>query len=364
MGTMGMGTKGFQDLLNATPDRLDYGVVYVFTNLYAPHQLLDDYITVAGRAIGQEEALRRFDVKVVYVDRSPTLMARRFNAGNIGHSAVITCPVCGDIDIDGRLVKEFLRRLFDFAQLDTGDLHININDFLTSGERQRMKQAIDNPDLEAKLENAQHAAGETAVVETAESSDDEGRLLAEAEHNREQYLALVGQLVTNYVALTHSDPRPLLGDALTTTASLIFAPQVLSPVVIDGDLRLRLTDYGNAEIRLHPLSKALYILFLRHPEGIELRNIDAWRDELQQIYDIVMPGRDVDAGESIINNVVSPMSPTLLQNLSRIKRFFKTVIMDDEVARQYYIDRRRGEAYRIALPRHLVTLPRVFDEIG
>ena len=364
MGTMGKGTKGFQDLFNAASDALEYGVIYVFTNLYAPHQLLDDYITVTGRALGQEEALRRFDVKVVYVDHSPTLAARRFNAGNIGHNAVITCPVCSDIDIDRRLVMEFLRRLFDFSQLDTGDLHISINDFLTSDERKLMKQAIDDPDLAAKLENAQQAAGETVAVETAEPSDDEGRLLAEAERNRELYLALVGQLVANYVALTHSDPLPLLGDALTTTASLIFAPQALSPLVIDGDLRLRLTDYGNAEIRLHPLSKALYILFLRHPQGIELRNIDVWRDELQQIYDIVMPGRDVDAGEGIIDNVVTPMSATLLQSLSRIKRFFKTVLMDDEVASQYYIAGRRGEAYRIALPRHLVTLPRVFDQIG
>ena len=353
------------DFLKASPTELEYGVIYVFTNLYAPRQLLDDYITATGRALGQSEALNRFDVRVVYVDRPPTLMARRFNAGNIGHTAVVTCPVCGDIAIDGPLVKEFLHRLFDFSQLDTGDLHINIGDFLSPAERRQMQQALDDPDLAVKLENAQlRAESEVEQPEKGDTTDAEGRALAEAERAREQYLSLVGQLVINYVSLTHSDPRPLLGDALTATTSLIFGPQTLSPLIIDGDLRLWLTDYGNAEIRLHPLSKALYILFLRHPEGIELRHIDAHRDELEQIYDIVMPGRDIDTGDSIIDNVLNPLSGTLLQNLSRIKRFFKTVIMDDAVASQYYIAGRRGEAYRITLPRHLVTLPRVLSEIG
>ena len=73
-----------------------------------------------------------------------------------------------------------------------------------------------------------------------------------------------------------------------------------------------------------------------------------------------MPGRDIDAGQDIIDNVVNPLSGTLLQNLSRIKRFFKTVIMDDNVASQYYISGRRGQAYGISLPRNRVTMPRVF----
>ena len=81
------------------PEELEYGVIYVFTNLYAPTQLLNDYIASAGRACGQAETLQRFKVEVVYVDMPPTLVARRFNAGNIGKAAVVSffCikkPVC------------------------------------------------------------------------------------------------------------------------------------------------------------------------------------------------------------------------------------------------------------------------------
>ena len=131
--------------------------------------------------------------------------------------------------------------------------------------------------------------------------------------------------------------------------------------MIDADLKLRLTDYNNAEVRLHPLSKALYILFLKHPEGIELRNISDYRSELQDIYEIIMPSRDDETIDTVMENVLNPLSGTLVQNLSRIKRFFKTIILDDEIARNYYIQGKRGETYGISLPRNLVTLPRVFS---
>lgn len=343
-------------------NELEYGVLYVFTNLFAPKELLDDYILSAGRACGQTEALRRFEMKVVYVDQSPALVARRFNAGNIGKTAVLTCPVCGDITIDGKLVGEFVRHLFDFNSLDDGDLHINLDDFVKGKSRREWNDRLQSPDLAQKLDNARLFAQDTqAMLPVDATADPEERDLTEAERLREQYLRIVGQVVINYVSLTHADPHPLLGDTLAST-NIVLAPKGLSPLVIDSDLHIRLTDYDNAEIRLHTLSKALYILFLCHPEGIRLIDIDRHRQELQDIYEVIMPQRDDDASTSIIDNVVNPLSGTLNQNISRIKRFFKTVIMDDAVARQYYITGERGEAYGIALPRRLVTIPKVFTE--
>ena len=348
-------------------EELDYGTIYVFSSLYTPQSLLDDYRSVMEHATGQPEALRRFDIKVVYIDMPPTLVARRFNAGNIGRAALLTCPVCGDISIDRRLTEAFFKNLFDFGQLDTGDCHIKISDFLSSREAAQMRDAIDNPQLGEKLENARTQAANIAEDNDGQPDpllDNEGKSLASAENQRAQYLAIIGQLVLNYVSLSHSDPKQLLGDSLTSATPLIFTSQELSPLQIDNDLHVRLPAYHNAEIRLHSLSKAIYILFLLHPEGIELRNIDDHREQLKQIYDIVMPGRDLNASESIIENVMDPLSGTLLQNLSRIKRFFKTVIMDDELAANYYITGRRNEAYRIALPRNLVSMPRVFTQLA
>ena len=339
----------------------DFGVIYLLSDLYTPQQLLDDYIVAMGRACGQADALKRFDVKVVYVNHPPTLMARRFNAGNIGKNALLTCPVCGDITIDGQLVAEFVRCLFDFGQLDTGNRHIRIDDFLTRAQARQMQQTLDTPDLADKLDKVHRQATTVKTLPpSAIAQVDEERALAEAERIREEYLSVIGRLVINYVSLTHGDPHLLLGDMLTQASPLIFAPKSLSRLVIDSDLRMLLPDYDNAEVRLHSLSKALYILFLQHEQGIELRNLDDHIDELRDIYDIIMPERDPDATEAILNNLVDPLSGTLNQNLSRIKRFFKTIILDDNVAQQYYITGKRGAAYRISLPRNLVTVPRVF----
>ena len=347
---------------NTTSAELEYGVIYVFSNLYVPNQLLTDYLTTAGRVCGQSEAMQRFRVEVAYVNQAPTLMARRFNAGNIGKKAVVTCPVCGDINIDGIIVNEFVRTLFDFNSIENGDHHIKTEDFLTAEQKQEWQDSLERPDLNAKLEHArtQAEALSEPIEKNRDPQDPEERELSEAERLRKRYLTIVGQLVINYVALTHGDPHELLGDTLHDTP-IIFAAQQLSPLVIDQDLKIRLTQYGNAEIRLHPLSKALYILFLLHPEGIELNRIDEHRQELEQIYNIIMPVRDDEATVRIIDNVVNPLSGTLNQNLSRIKRFFKTVIMDDTIARQYYIGGNRGEAYRISLPRQLATVPKVFS---
>ena len=341
--------------------QLEYGVIYVYTNLYTPLELLNDYMTAMSRACGNPDALHRFKTEVVYADCSPTLVARRFNAGNIGKSSLLTCAVCGDINIDGRLVSEFIRSLFDFGQLDSGDHAIDIRLFLSAGQIRQMREAIDLPDLQAKLDNARQAADPNQTEATCpDMADAEERDLADAERQRKQYLDMIGRLVVNYVSLTHSDPHALLGDRLSQSFPLIFAPQSLSRLVIDADLHIRLADYDDAEIRLHPLSKALYILFLLHPEGIELRCLDEYGAELREIYEIIMPGRDDEATDSIIANVINPLSGTLQQNLSRIKRFFKTVIMDDNTAEQYYITGTRGGSYGIALPRTLVTIPAVF----
>ena len=305
--------------------------------------------------------MQRFVIRVKYADIAPTLMARRFNAGNIGKAAAITCPVCGDIDIDGHLINEVIGQLFDFSSVADGDLHIMLDDFLTPEQKAQWQDQLERPDLDAKLEHArQHAESAAGLAERTTQLDPEERDLSEAERMRKQYLTIVGQLVINFVALTHSDPHRLLGDALRDTP-IVFAAQQLSPLTIDSDLRVRLTAYGDAEIRLHPLSKALYILFLLHPEGIEQNRIDEHRQELEQIYNIIMPVRDDEATERIISNVLNPLTGNLNQNLSRIKRFFRTVIIDDTVARQYYIAGRRGQAYSISLPRHLVTMPNVFS---
>jgi hypothetical protein len=45
-------------------------------------------------------------------------------------------------------------------------------------------------------------------------------------------------------------------------------------------------------VGLAPLDRALYLLFLRHPEGISYSRLPEYREELMEIYRKVMNGRD------------------------------------------------------------------------
>ncbi len=59
---------------------------------------------------------------------------------------------------------------------------------------------------------------------------------------------------------------------------------LLSRLVIDKEYRIGLPDYNNLEIKMTPLHKALYLLFLRHPEGILLKYMPDYKQELTTIY--------------------------------------------------------------------------------
>ena len=118
--------------------------------------------------------------------------------------------------------------------------------------------------------------------------------------------------------------------------------------------RIFLTDYNDMEIKMHPLSKALYLLFLRHPEGISFSDLPDYRKELLRMYEL-MSGRD--SREDIrrsIDDVTDPTRNSINEKCSRIKQAFLREF-DDSIARNYYITGGRGEPKKILLPRDMVT---------
>ena len=118
--------------------------------------------------------------------------------------------------------------------------------------------------------------------------------------------------------------------------------------------RIFLTDYNNMEIKMHPLSKAIYLLFLRHPEGISFSYLPDYRNELLQMYELIS-GRD-NRGDirRSIDDVTDPTRNSINEKCSRIKQAFLREF-DDSIARNYYITGGRGEAKKILIPREMVT---------
>ena len=101
----------------------------------------------------------------------------------------------------------------------------------------------------------------------------------------EEKAALVKQLSTQLLAEGRTD---LLLKAISVPVleqlRIEAARATLSPLVITKNYRFLLPDYGNKEVQLSPIHKALYLLFLNHSEGIEFKNLVDYREELLSLY--------------------------------------------------------------------------------
>jgi hypothetical protein len=135
---------------------------------------------------------------------------------------------------------------------------------------------------------------------------------------------------------------------------LIHPDDRLSRLAITKDYRLLLPDYNDMEIKMEPLVKAVYLLFLKHPEGIMFKCLPDYREELAQIYIKLKPYGMTKRVVQSIEDVTNPLLNSINEKCARIRGAFVGQF-DDHMARHYYIDGLRGEAKKIDLPRNLVV---------
>lgn len=128
----------------------------------------------------------------------------------------------------------------------------------------------------------------------------------------------------------------------------------LSRLIITHDYKIILLDYGELEIKLNPLHKSLYLLFLSHPEGIYFSKMEDYKEELLHWYYRLSNRKISETFEKSIADICNPMENSLYEKLSRIKKEFVTQ-MDDRVAKMYYITSLDvGSPKKIALPNELI----------
>ena len=128
----------------------------------------------------------------------------------------------------------------------------------------------------------------------------------------------------------------------------------LSRLVITKDMRIVLPDYDNMEIKMEPINKAVYLLFLRHPEGIIFKHLPDYRKELAEIYQKIKPlGLNERAIQSI-EDVTNPCLNSINEKCARIRGAFISKF-DESLAKEYYIFGWRGKAKKISLPSDLIV---------
>ena len=136
-------------------------------------------------------------------------------------------------------------------------------------------------------------------------------------------------------------------------SSLLHNEQPLLKLFISKNYKIFLGD-ERKEVRMEPLVKAVYLLFLKHPEGILFKHLPDYREELTRIYVKLKPMGMSERVIQSIEDVTNPLLNSINEKCARIRGAFVGQF-DDHLARHYYIDGLRGEAKKIALPRDLVV---------
>lgn len=133
-----------------------------------------------------------------------------------------------------------------------------------------------------------------------------------------------------------------------------YANPKYSHVRICRNASIILEDYGNREIKMDDKTKALYFLFLRHPEGLSIKDLPEHTEELLDLYQSISGRDDPAAMRKTIENLCDPFQNNANISLSRIKKAFCEAFTP-LVAKKYYVDGERGGLRSVAIDRSLVT---------
>ena len=126
-------------------------------------------------------------------------------------------------------------------------------------------------------------------------------------------------------------------------------------LVIDRDYHIYLTDaegHQIVEVKMPSLPKVLYFALLKHPEGIAIKELSDYRDELMEYY------REVSyksLKEQSIDDLVDSTKNSANEKISRIRNIFEKTLVGYECDVNMFIPiGKKGEKYKILLDRSCI----------
>ena len=85
---------------------------------------------------------------------------------------------------------------------------------------------------------------------------------------------------------------------------------------VDRQYHIRLGSPQGQEISFRPLVRSLFILFLKHPEGILLKERIHFREELEEIYEVIAPHVDAQDRRRRVRRLTDSEENAFSENLS------------------------------------------------
>lgn len=117
-----------------------------------------------------------------------------------------------------------------------------------------------------------------------------------------------------------------------------------------------------AEIKMPTLSKVLYLALLNHPEGISIKCMIDYKDELWEYYKNIIGSK---AKMENIDTLCDPTNNSINEKLSRIKSAFTTAMKEKyaEDMKSFIPMGKRGEAIRVSVDRDRVKYEQKEDDL-
>ena len=142
----------------------------------------------------------------------------------------------------------------------------------------------------------------------------------------EEIAVELSQLVRELVAAGRNDLLlRAIGVSVLEELRIEAAKSRLSRLLVTKDYRIILVDYGNKEVEMTPVHKAVYLLFLNHPEGIEFKKLCEYRNELLGYYMATAKLMDKQTIAESVDMLVDPLNNSINEKCSRIKSIFLNV---------------------------------------
>ena len=214
---------------------------------------------------------------------------------------------------------------------------IGVSDFFYSNSNHNYNLFFEDVLFYLKPEECDYMLGSfLPAEELTEQLDDDTKELVKDIENKLAELKDNGQLLFLI---------PILKDLLNKQSEKIDFKSI-SKMEITYQNKI-LLPYFKKEVELSHLTKSIYFLFLKHPEGINLKELINHKKELLTIYTSVSNQLDYDKMTKSIDDVINLETKAIYTHLSRIKSAFYK-IMDASFA-QYYIVSGSGEQDRKVL---------------
>ena len=117
---------------------------------------------------------------------------------------------------------------------------------------------------------------------------------------------------------------------------------------IDKHFVIRMGGVDGSVLALRPLVKTLFILFLKHPEGIVLKQRDCYREELEMIYGVISPNTDRDDVKARIARLVDLQDNSFSEKASVLNARLEE-LLPEGIASDYQIHGYNGCPRKIHL---------------